>query len=97
MNKLNKSLFTVLAVFLIVSCIGSVIAYSDEGSGSIVQVDDDSIEDANNVIVVSEGSGNSSSSSGDAQVSLSSHATGNPLVLLLGALTIAGCYSTRRL
>ena len=62
MNKLNKSLFTVLAVFLIVSCIGSVIAYSDEGSGSIVQVDDDSIEDANNVIVVSEGSGNSSSS-----------------------------------
>lgn len=102
-RKLNKSLLAVLVVLLIVSCVGSVIAYSDDPSGSISQVDDDSIEDADDVISVSESSGDSSSSSSSGsssssvQVSLSNHATGNPLVLLLCALTVAGCYSTRRL
>lgn len=95
MKKLNKSLLVVLAVLLIVICVGSVLAYSDNASGSISQVVDDSIEDADDVISVSENS--SSSSSGSVHVSLSSHATGNPLVLLLCALTVTGCYSTRRL
>lgn len=98
MNKLNRSLFAVLAVLLLVSCIGSVLAYSDQGSGSISQVDDDSVEDADDVISVSEGSDSSvdSSSSGDTHVSLSRHSTGNPLILLLGALAFAGI-SARRL
>ena len=95
MNKLNKSLFAVLAVLLLVSCIGSVLAYSDQGSGSISQVDDDSVEDADDVISVSEGS-DDDSSSGDNSVSLSRHSTGNPLILLLGALAFAGI-SARRL
>ena len=89
MNKLNKSLFAVLAVLLLVSCIGSVLAYSDQGSGSISQVDDDSVEDADDVISVSEGS-DDDSPSGDNSVSLSRHSTGNPLILLLGALAFAG-------
>ena len=96
MNKLNRSLFAVLAVLLLVSCIGSVLAYSDQGSGSISQVDDDSVEDADDVISVSDESSGSSSGSGSTHVSLSNHATGNPLVLLLGALTLVGV-STRRL
>ena len=96
MNKLNKSLFAVLAVLLLVGCIGSVLAYSDQGSGSISQVDDDSVEDADDVISVSDVS-DDDSPSGDNSVSLSRHSTGNPLILLLGALTITGCYSARRL
>jgi hypothetical protein len=95
MNKLNKSLFAVLAVLLIVSCIGSVLAYSDQGSGSISQVDDDSVEDADDVISVSDVS-DDDSPSGDNSVSLSRHSTGNPLILLLGALAFAGI-SARRL
>lgn len=99
MNKLNKSLFAVLAVLLLVSCIGSVLAYSDQGSGSISQVDDDSVEDADDVISVSEESDDGvggSDVSDDTHVSLSRHSTGNPLILLLGALAFAGI-SARRL
>ena len=95
MNKLNRSLFAVLAVLLLVSCIGSVLAYFDQGSGSISQVDDDSVEDVDDVISVSDESSGSSSGSGSTHVSLSSHATGNPLVLLLGALVFAGILARR--
>ena len=99
MKKLNKSLFSILAILLIISCIGSIFAYSDEGSGSIDLVEDDD-DDSNSNIVVSDKSTDDSTddssddSSNDVSVSLTKHATGNPLILLLGALTLVG-YSTR--
>ena len=91
MKKLNKSLFSILAILLITSCIGSIFAYSDEGSGSIDFIGDDD-DNSNSNIVVSDKS--SDDSSNDVSVSLTKHATGNPLILLLGALTLVG-YSTR--
>ena len=109
MNKLIKSLFAVLAVLLLVSCVCSVLAYSDQGSGEIDNIEDDSVEDSDDVISVSDdddvsssdssdgsssGSG-SSSSGGSGGVSLSNHATANPCVLLLCALTLMGVLSKR--
>lgn len=108
MNKLIKSLFAVLAVLLLVSCVCSVLAYSDQGSGEIDNIEDDSVEDSDDVISVSDdddvsssdssdgsSSGSGSSSGGSGGVSLSNHATANPCVLLLCALTLMGVLSKR--
>ena len=104
MNKLIKSLFAVLAVLLLVSCVCSVLAYSDQGSGEIDNIEDDSVEDSDDVISVSDddvsssdSSDGSSSGSGSSSggVSLSNHATANPCVLLLCALTLMGVLSKR--
>lgn len=104
MNKLIKSLFAVLAVLLIVSCVCSVLAYSDQGSGEIDNIEDDSVEDSDDVISVSDDDVSSSDSSdgsssgsgsGSGGVSLSNHATANPCVLLLCALTLMGVLSKR--
>lgn len=97
MNKLNKSLFAILVVFLLVSCACSVFAYSNQSSGEINMIKDDSVEDADEVISVSDDSSSDSvGSSSVTHVSLSDHATGNPLVLLLCVLSVIG-FSTRYL
>ena len=90
--KLNESLLVVLAILMViaVSC-SAISAYSDDGSGSI-----DSNPGGNNYTDDSDvdpdieyDSDNGGGSGGDS-VSLSSHATGNPLILLLGAITLVG-------
>ena len=93
MDSLNKYLFAVLSALLVVGGIGSVLASSDDGYGVIEMVDDDSVEDSDDVISVSEESDNSSSEG--THISLSRHSTGYPLMLLVGALVIGG-YSIRR-
>ena len=91
MNSINRFLIGFLVVLLLVGSLGSVLAASsDEGNGTIDEVEDDSVDEDDEAIVVSDDSDDSSSSSGSVHASLSTHATANPLVLLLCALALIG-------
>lgn len=99
--KLNKFLIISLSVLmLLMMCVAAVAADSNEGSGSIDSnaTGDDYTSDEDVEPEVTYGSEDEGSSGGGSNsVPLSNHATSNPLVLLLGALTLVGvCFSNSK-
>ena len=90
MRKINTILFAVLAMLVVVSAVGSVIAV-DSGNGTMgyepfdetpVPADED-IDDATD-------GDDDSSDDGSTSVSLTKHATANPILLLMVCLSLMG-------
>ena len=107
MKSLNKKLFVVLAILLLVAgSVSAISAYSDNGTGVI---DDNPGGDnytyasdvASEVYYDNESpdSNDTSTNSGSgSSVSLTEYPTANPVLLLLGSVTLAGiCFANRKI
>ena len=101
MKSLNKRLFVVLAILLLVAgSVSAISAYSDNGTGTI---DDnpggDNYTHASDVAseVYYDNASSSGSNGGANSVSLAQYPTAHPVLLLLTSLTIAGiCFADRK-
>ena len=108
MKSLNKKLFVVLAILLLVAgSVSAISAYSDNGTGVI---DDnpggDNYTSAGDVAsevyydnnVVPDSNDTSTNSGSGSSVSLTEYPTANPVLLLLGSVTLAGiCFANRKI
>ena len=102
MKKVNKVLFAVLAMLVVISAASSVIAVdSENGTMDYEPLDDTPVpeddDDSEDTTGEATAGGDGGSSNGESTtVSLTEHATANPILVLMASLTLIGFAAKRK-